>query len=133
MLSGHRRHPPQVLQNHLVQHTLPDVVGGADLRTFLLVSAAGEVIPGGFHRMRPMQHHGGPAVGAHHQPGVFVLLIHLGGASFVLPYSLNDVPNLLRDQGRVGSLKHQAFLFWMLYMPLVLVGFCAVFHVDGIA
>ena len=31
--------------------------------------------------MRSMQHHGGPTVRAHHQPGVFVLLLHLGGAA----------------------------------------------------
>ena len=83
--------------------------------------------------MRPVQHHGGPAVRTHHQPGIFVLLIHLGRAAPVLAHPLDDVPNLLGDQGRVGPLEHQALLFGMFHMALILVGLRAEPHVDGIA
>lgn len=71
--------------------------------------------------MRPVQHHGGPAVRTHYQPGIFVLLIHLGRAAPVLPHPLDDVPNLLGDQGRVGPLEHQALLFGMFHMALILL------------
>ena len=133
MFPGHRRYPPQILQDHLVQHAFPDIVGGADFFPLFLVGVTGEVVPGGLHRMRSMQHHGGPTVRAHHQPGVFVLLLHLGGAALVLAHPLDDVPDLPRHQRRVSPLKNQAFLPRMGNPALVLIGFGAVPHVDGVA
>ena len=130
---GHRRHPSKILQDHLVQHTLPDVVGGADFSPLFLVGAAGEVVPGGLHRVRPVQHHRGSAVRAHHQPGVLVLLVHLGGAAPVLPHPLDNIPDLLGHKRGMRPLKYQTFLSGVFHLPLVLVGLAAESHVDGIA
>ena len=47
MLSGPGGHPPDVLQYHLVQDLLPDVVGRAALGALFLVGAAGKVVVGG--------------------------------------------------------------------------------------
>lgn len=49
VLPGLGGHPAQSLQHHLVQNTLPDVMGSADLRTLLFVGTAGEVVVGGAH------------------------------------------------------------------------------------
>ena len=83
--------------------------------------------------MRPVQYHRGSAVRTHYQSGILVLFIHLSPAPFILPYPLNDIPYLLRHQRRVGSLKHQAFLFGMFNMTLVFVGLRAVLHIDRVA
>lgn len=43
-LSGQSGHTPQILQYHLVQDALPNIVGRADLGTLLFVGAAGKVV-----------------------------------------------------------------------------------------
>ena len=132
VLPGHCCHPPQILQNHVIQHTLPDIVGGAE-GAVLLVSPAGEVVVGPAHGMGTVEYHGTPAVGAHHQPGVLVLLVHLGRSPFVLAYPLDDIPDLTAHQGGVGIFQHHALFSGMFNFPLVLVGTGAVPEVNGVA
>ena len=83
--------------------------------------------------MGAVEHHSTPAVGAHHQPGVLVLLVHLGRSPFVLAYPLDDIPDLMAHQGGVGIFQHHAFLPGMFHFPLVLVGTGAVPEIDGVA
>ena len=133
MFPGPGGHPPDVLQHHLVQDTFPNVVSGADLGALLLVSAAGEVVVGGRHGVGPVQNHRGTAVGADHQPGVLVELLHFGRASPVLPHPLDNIPSLPVNDGLMAALNDHAFISGMLHTPLVLVGFGTVLHVDGVA
>ena len=83
--------------------------------------------------MGTVQYHRIPAIRAHQQPGIFVLLIEVIAATFVLPYSLDDVPDFSGHQCGVGILEDQALLPGMLNPPLILVRFCTVPHVDGVA
>ena len=83
--------------------------------------------------MRAMQYHRISAVCTHQQPRIFVLLIKIIAAAFILPHPLDDIPNFSAHQCRVGILKDQALLSGMLDSPLILVGFCAVSHVDSVA
>ena len=133
VLPGLGGHPPQVLQHHLIQDTLPDVVGCADLAAVFFIGPADEVAVGGRHGVCPVKHHGLAAVGAHHQSGVFVLLLHLGPPVFVPPHPLDDVPGFPVDERLMAALNHQAFLPGVLHVALVLVGPGAVLHVDGVA
>ncbi len=133
MLPRHRRHPADVLQHNLVEDTLPNVVGRADLRPCFLIGSAGEIVLRWFHGARPMQDHCGTAVGADDEAGILVQFLHLCGALPVLPDPLDDIPNLPRDQRRMGPLKHQTLLPGMLHIPLVLVGFGGELHVDRVA
>lgn len=119
-----------ILQHNFIQDTLPYVVGCADLSAFFLVGAAGEVVVGGGQCVCPMQDHRGAAVGAHHHARILVEFLHLCEAISVLSYQLDDIPNLLRDQRRMSSLKHQALFPGMLYIPFVFIGFCGELHVD---
>ena len=132
MIPRHRRHPADVLQHNLVEDTLPDVVGCTDLGALLFVGATGEISLRWFHGMRPMKNHCGTAIGADDKAGILVEFLHLCGAFSVLPYPLDDVPNLLRDQRRMGPLKHQALLPEMLHIPLVLIGIRGELHVDRV-
>ena len=83
--------------------------------------------------MGAVEHHGTPAVGAHHQPGILVLLVHLGRPPFVLAYLLDDIPDFPAHQGGVGVFQHHALFSGMFNFPLVLVGTGAVPEVDGVA
>ena len=83
--------------------------------------------------MHSMQHRCGSAVCTHYQPGVFVLLVHLGRAPPVLSHLLDDIPNLLRDPRWMVPLEHTAFLLRIFDMAFALIGLCAVLHVDGTA
>ena len=62
-----------------------------------------EVVVGGGHSVRPVQHHNGAAVGAHHQAGILVEFLHLSRTSPVLLHPLNDVPGLPVDDGPVAA------------------------------
>ena len=83
--------------------------------------------------MGTVEHHSTPAVGAHHQPGILVLFIHVGAPPLVLAHPLDDVPYLPAYQGGVGVFQHHAFLPGMFHFPLVLVGTGAVPEIDGVA
>ena len=132
MFPRYGRYSPQVLQHHLIQNALPNVVACAGFAIFF-IGAAGEVVVAGRHGMCPVQHHIEAAVGAEHKAGVLVLLIHIGSSALVLSYPLHNVPNFLCNESGMGILKHQAFFSGMLHPPFVLVGLGAVFHVDGVA
>ena len=98
---GHCCHPPQILQDHVIQYALPDIVGGAE-GAVLLVSPAGEVVVGPAHGMGAVEHHGAPAVGAHHQPGILVLFIHVGAPPLVLAHPLDNVIAMGTLAGNIG-------------------------------
>ena len=78
------------------------------------------VVVGG-HRMCPVEHHCFAAIGTNYQPGILVLLIHLCGAAFVLPYPPHNIPNLFGNDGRMRIFKHKAFLTRMFNFALVLI------------
>lgn len=54
MSPGHGRHPPQVLQDHVIQHALPDIVGGAE-GPVLRIGPAGKVGIGPAHGMKVLR------------------------------------------------------------------------------
>ena len=128
----HGRYPPQILQHHLIQNALPNIVACAGF-SILLVGATCEMVVAGRHGTCPVQHHIGAAVGAEHKTGILILFFHLRRAASVLPHPLHDVPDLLGNESGMGVLKHQTFFSGMFHPSLILIGLGAVFHVDGIA
>lgn len=109
VLPGLGGHPLQILQHYLIQDALPDIMGGADLLTLLLVGAAGKVVIGPAHGMCPVQHHDSAVVGAHRQARTFVLLVHVGAPPLMLPYPLDDVPGLPVYEGLMAAFDDRAF------------------------
>ena len=108
-------------------------MGGTYLLAKPFIGTASEIVLRRLHRVRPMQYHRCPAVSTDHKAGILVLLIHVGAPAFVLPHPLDDVPGLPVDDGLMTALDYHALLAGMLHLTLVLVGLCAVLHVDRVA
>ena len=132
ILSGKGGHIPDALQYNLVEHSLPDIVGGAVCLP-ALVTAAHEVVLFPAHGIGTVEIELGAALAAVEISCVFVYLPLLVRPFATLEMPLYHFEHLSAHYGFVGILKNQHILRTVFQPPFQLVGFGIGLEVDRVA
>lgn len=121
--SGKMGNSAQVIQDHLLQVSLSDLMRCTVLLSLLAVGIALEMELGALDGLGSVQHHGLTAVSAEDKACEHIELVHMLGRSALMRAHIpNDIPEFLSNQRLMGVLDNDLFALGDVHSGFVLIG-----------